>query len=267
MQVSALTIYPIKSTVGIAGAHFAVAPTGLAYDRHWVLVDANGVAITGRKHQQMLAFTTSLHSDHLQVTHRNGQSMSVPLSPEGNTPNPVQIFSSDTFGLEAKQEVSAWFSSILGVEAKLLAVDPSQPREVKAKHGGKTGDVVKFADMNPVLLISEASLQALNDRLEEPVSMRNFRPNIVIKGCEPYEEDTWQSIRIGDCTFAVAQPCERCVFTTIHPDTLEKNKQGEPLRTLNTYRKTPSGGVAFGVHLIPERTGTIRVGDAVKILR
>ena len=120
--------------------------------------------------------------------------------------------------------------------------------------------------MNPILLILEASLEDLNARLENPVSMRNFRPNIVVKGCDSFEEDIWKRIKIGECEFRVVQKCERCVFTTIDPDTLEKNKKAEPLRTLANYRRTSGNDVAFGVHMIPEKLGTIRLGDQVEVI-
>ncbi|MDM7922558.1 MAG: MOSC domain-containing protein, partial [Pyrinomonadaceae bacterium] len=126
-------------------------------------------------------------------------------------------------------------------------------------------DTVSFADGYPFLLIGEGSLEDLNGRLAAPVPMNRFRPNLVVKGSEPYAEDTWSRIRIGETVFHLVKPCGRCVMTTV--DQSNGHKDGkEPLRTLATYR-TVNGSVLFGQNLIAETPGgKIRVGDEVEIL-
>jgi uncharacterized protein YcbX len=131
---------------------------------------------------------------------------------------------------------------------------------------GQAGDQVSFADGFPLLLISEASLADLNSRLDAPVEMRRFRPNLVVDGNRPYAEDNWQRIRVGDVEFAGVKNCSRCVFTTIDPDSGVVHPDKEPLRTLSTYRRRPQGGVYFGQNLIPRSGGVIRVGDPVTVL-
>lgn len=128
------------------------------------------------------------------------------------------------------------------------------------------GDFVSFADGFPLLLISEASLEDLNRRLAAPVSMRRFRPNLVINGFGPYAEDNWRRIRIGDVIFEGVKNCSRCVFTTINPDTGIEDPRLEPLRTLGLYRRRSGGDVFFGQNLIPRTEGSIRLNDAVEIL-
>jgi uncharacterized protein YcbX len=265
VKVTDLTIYPIKSTSGLYADHFEVTKTGLKLDRHWVIVDENNAAITGRQNAQTLAFSSKLFSDHLLVRHE-GDSIKLPFEVVDQQSIEIKIFSSIANGIEISDEVSSWFSNRLKQECRVVFLDSSRPRQVQEKHGGKNREIVGFADMNPILLISEASLGDLNSRLEEPVSMRNFRPNIVVKGCDSFEEDTWKRIKVGACEFRVVQKCERCVFTTIDPDTLEKNKKAEPLRTLAKYRRTSGKDVAFGVHMIPEKLGTIRLNDQVEVI-
>jgi uncharacterized protein YcbX len=102
----------------------------------------------------------------------------------------------------------------------------------------------------------------LNGRLEQPVSMSRFRPNIVVSGQEPFEEDSWRRIRIGEIEFAVVKPCSRCVMTTID-DAGEKGK--EPLKTLATYRRNEHGA-CFGQNLVPLSNGHIRVRDELVVL-
>ena len=123
---------------------------------------------------------------------------------------------------------------------------------------------VSFADGFPFLIISQASLDDLNSRLDSPVEMNRFRPNIVVSGSKPFEEDTWKEIQIGECRFQIVKPCARCEITTINQQTAERGK--EPLRTLATYRRD-GNKVLFGQNMVALNTGKISVGDAVKILK
>ena len=96
--------------------------------------------------------------------------------------------------------------------------------------------------------------------------MSRFRPNITVDGATPWEEDDWKRLRVGSVEFEMTHRCARCVVTTIDQDTLEKAGDGEPLKTLATFRRD-SGGVYFGQNLVPRSRGVIRVGDPVEILQ
>ncbi|HEY1534819.1 MAG TPA: MOSC domain-containing protein, partial [Polyangiaceae bacterium] len=124
----------------------------------------------------------------------------------------------------------------------------------------RAGDIVSFADGYPFLLISEASLEDLNARLDEPITMDRFRPNIVVSGTEPYAEDGYSQVRLGELWFRGVKRCDRCVVTTIDPLTGERGS--EPLRTLAKYRLEDQR-VWFGMNLIHDGTGMLRVGDPV----
>jgi len=137
---------------------------------------------------------------------------------------------------------------------------PDSERRVVNPERARPGDIVSFADGYPMLLISEASLSDLNRRLDEPLEMRRFRPNLVIAGAEPYSEDGMAALRIGEVTFRGVKRCDRCVVTTINPDTGEKGK--EPLRTLAKYR-LEDGKVWFGMNLIHDGSGRLKLGDPV----
>jgi uncharacterized protein YcbX len=160
--------------------------------------------------------------------------------------------------------VDEWFSSLLAARSHLVYMGDASQRPVEFEYS-RPGDRVSFADAYPLLLISEASLEDLNGRLREEVSMRRFRPNIVVAGCDAYDEDDWRNIRIGEMPFDGAKNCARCVFTTIDPDTGQQHPQLEPLRTLGGYRRGASGGVLFGRNLIPRGSGTVSVGDVVSV--
>ena len=142
--------------------------------------------------------------------------------------------------------------------------DPSR-RPIDRRHA-PDGGTVSFADGFPALLATRASLDDLNRRLAAPVPMARFRPNLVVEGADPWDEDRWRRLRIGDATFSVARPCQRCAVTTVDPLTGERPDPTEPLRTLATFRRDAGGGVMFGQNLLPETGGRLRVGDAVEIL-
>ena len=101
---------------------------------------------------------------------------------------------------------------------------------------------------------------------EGPIPMRRFRPSVVVSGAPAWAEDGWRRLRIGPVTFRVAKGCDRCVFTTIDPDTAEKGH--EPLFALARHRRW-DGKVWFGVNLIPDApppSAVLRLGDPVEIL-
>ena len=125
---------------------------------------------------------------------------------------------------------------------------------------------MSFADAVPLLLATDASLVDLNRRLARPLPMSRFRPNVTVDGDEPWEEDRWKIVRMGNVEFEITHRCARCVVTTIDQDTGEKSGEGEPLKTLATFRRD-SDGVYFGQNLVPRSVGTIAVGDEVEVLR
>ncbi len=157
-------------------------------------------------------------------------------------------------------QAAQWLSNFLGVDAQLVYMPDSTHRSTDH---GRFETPNSFSDAYPFLLISEASLADLNARLEQPVPMNRFRPNLVVRGCEPFAEDTWKQIQIGDIVFDVAKSCSRCSIPGVEQSTGEQGK--EPLKTLATYRRWDHA-IWFGQNLIAHSEGTLNVGDAVKVL-
>jgi hypothetical protein len=265
MQVTELNIYPVKSTRRIALSESEVLPRGLPWDRRWMLVDASGKFITGRQHPGLATVQTEIGDNVLHIHADGRDSLSLPLVPRERRVVEVTVWKDSVDALLAGSEADAWFSDFLGLDCRLVQMTDDISRGVNPDYG-RAGDQVSFADGFPLLLISEASLTDLNSRLDQPVEMRRFRPNLVIDGDLAYAEDGWRRIRVGAVEFEGVKNCSRCVFTTIDPDTGEKSPDMEPLRTLSSYRRRPEGGVYFGQNLIPRGAGVIRVGDSVTVL-
>jgi hypothetical protein len=159
---------------------------------------------------------------------------------------------------------SAWFSEVLGRRTSLVRMPDDVDRGVNPAFG-RPGDIVSFADGYPILLTTEESLAGLQDRVAEPLSMRRFRPNVVVRGAATaHDEDAWRRVTLGGVALRVAKRCDRCVMTTIDPDSGARGS--EPLRTLAWYR-SDGGSVYFGVYLVPDEEGAVlRVGDAVEVI-
>jgi uncharacterized protein YcbX len=263
VHLSGLFIYPIKACGGISLEHADVVERGLAFDRRYMLVDRTGTFVTQREVSKLALTTVALDGQNLVVSAPGAQDLAVPreLSPSaGGERLTYQVWQDFGSGL-GHAEGSRWFSEFLNDEVRLVFMPEAERRAVNPKRA-RAGDIVSFADGYPLLLISEASLADLNQRLEAPLEMRRFRPNLVISGCEPYAEDGFSELQIGAVRFRGVKRCDRCVVTTIDPRTGAKSK--EPLRTLSHYR-LEDGKVWFGMNLIHDGSGTLRLGDAVMV--
>ena len=267
MLLSKIFVYPIKSTAGVCLDSGEVGPRGLVYDRHWALVDDDNNVVTAREHPALLRLSAELEGSLLSVIEDGKLQVKIPLDVDAEASQvEIQVFDAAGTGVIASTEINDWFSGFLGAKCRLVFMSKQSSRSVIADVGGSPGDVVSFADSCPLMMLSEATLEELNGRLDRTIPMVQFRPNLVVTGCDESAEDSWQRIRIGECEFEMLGRVKRCVFATINPDSQVPDDQQEPLRTLSTYRQHEDGGVAFGRHLIARRFGKISCGDKVEII-
>jgi uncharacterized protein YcbX len=164
---------------------------------------------------------------------------------------------------EVSEEVSLWFSNQLEKQVRLVYMPDSSKRAVDPRYAQTDADITSFADGYPFLLIGQSSLDDLNNRLESVVTMNRFRPNFVVKGASPYQEESWYEFQLGAVDFWGVKPCARCILITINPVTGERTSS-EPLATLSKYRKV-GNKVLFGQNVIPKSLGKLQVGDVIKV--
>ncbi len=263
IQLSNLTYYPIKACRGFDVPSSRVERMGLADDRRMMVVTPEGEFLTQREHPKLALVTPTLKNNSVRLSAPNFDSLQFVIQKSG-TPTSVNIWkSSGVSAIDQGDESAQWLSSWLGASVRLVHVDSNFKRKLNPEYAVSADDQTGFADGYPILIISEDSLRDLNSKLDSPLPMNRFRPNIVLQNCAPFAEDTWKRIRIGDVEMALVKPCPRCVVTTIDKDTLEKNK--EPLKTLNTYRKQKDGAM-FGMNVIPLNEGEIKAGMSVEVL-
>ena len=261
--LSALNIYPLKSCAPLPVRSAEVELRGLRHDRRWVVTDATGKFLTGRQHPRLTLLRVVPDGDALDVT-APGMAPLRLERPAAGERTQVTVWANTVAAVPAGEAVDAWISTFLGMSARMAHMDHACVRPVNPDYA-RPEDEVSFADAFPLLLISEAALDALNAKLASPVPMLRFRPNLVVAHTTPHAEDGWKRVRIGGVDFDLVKPCSRCVFTTVDFERGAFDPSGEPLRTLTTYRRGERG-VTFGQNVIARGLGTLRVGDAVEVL-
>ena len=258
--VTEIYVYPIKGLGAVKLKKATVTETGFAYDRFWMLVDSDGECLTQRESREMALFQIELTDAGIQVSFR-GESLFISNTAQ-ETPEFMECHIWEDTVIVAKEPntIAEWFSKQLRHQVFLVRMAPDSTRYVKRHAPSK----VHFPDSSPFLVLGEASLELLNSKLEEPLSMDRFRPNIVFSGGQPHEEDDWQKITIGESQLESTKLCARCTVTTINQQTAVKGE--EPLLSLSKYRLI-GRKIMFGHYFKAVETfgRQISVGDSIEV--
>ena len=270
IEVTQLNVYPIKGCRGTALQSMEVDARGPTLDRRFMIVDTSGEFVTQRRVPKLALLEPTWEGGRLTLHAPDMPELSVSgRAEESSQPSmTVRVWRFQGDALRVSEEADAWLSEWLGFSCRLVGGGSDLAREANPEWApGRTP--IGFADGYPILLLSEASLSALNqgildrDPSAQPMPMARFRPNIVVRGCEPFAEDDWVRIRLGEVELEVVKPCDRCAVTTVDPKTAERGE--EPLITLAAMRKSREG-VLFGQNCVPRAVGTVGVKQEVQIL-
>lgn len=263
LTLSALHLHPLKSARAMAPGRWHLDALGLRFDRHWMVVDDAGKCLTQRTHPRLALVSAVVDDDALTLRAPGADALALPLDAAGRSIRETQVWNHRGPSLDEGEAAARWISNHLGVSTRIVRIPPDHTRRVNpAFFPGEANTA--FTDGYPLMLLSEASLDALNALLETPLPMNRFRPNLVVRGSEPFAEDHWSRIRIGTVELAVVKPCDRCVVTTTDQQTGLRDGK-EPLATLASFRKH-GDAVLFGQNCVQLGTGTIAVGDAIEVL-
>ena len=278
MIVSKLCIYPFKSTQGIELQQAQVKTQGFSGDREMMLVSGSGKFITQRQFPQLAKIQVKIVGQNvtLQLVDNSFPPITFNTIADGALLE-VEIWGDRFFAIDQGDEVAQWFQQFLQLPSdkicRVVKKSDSHTRFMTKKYPNDEDIPLNFTDNSPVMLTATASLLELNQRIIEihqqhaqAVPMNRFRPNIVIETIEPFIEDSWRTIQIGEVRFQVAKPCTRCIMTTVDRDKGVKNSLKEPLKTLGTFRQLSEKGVIFGVSTIPQNEGLISIGDRLQVI-
>ncbi|XP_077196079.1 mitochondrial amidoxime reducing component 2-like [Paroedura picta] len=275
--VSGLYIYPVKSCRRVSVDDAAVTEMGLCKgdmgDRFWLVIREDGHMVTARQEPRLVLISVACENGNLILNAPEMKELSIPVKlPGGNPVKNCRVFGLDIEGRDCGNDVASWLTAYFNSGPCRLVHFETQmtPRKCKMiKSPFRTKDKIPYNDCGPLLIISEASVEDLNTRMEKKIDMRNFRPSITVSGCSAYEEDTWDKVVIGDVELKWVMACDRCILTTVDPDTGIIDRK-EPLETLKSYRmcdpsqkhiykSAPLFGSFYGV----DHIGTIKKGDPV----
>lgn len=265
VRLVGIRIYPLKGAGGIDLEEGTTDAFGIRGDRRWMLVDSRGVFLSQRTHPRLALIGTELLDSGLPpgVFRVSAPGMEAMLLPRGSPEDPlveVQLHGAQVPGrvVRAGEE---WFSRFLGESCRLVYFPSQAHRPVNPQYA--PGHRTAFADGYPILLASQESLRDLNRRLSTPSSMLRFRPNLIVAGAGPWQEDRWRELQVGDVHLALVKPCDRCSVVTVNQESGERTK--EPLRTLADFRRW-NGKSWFGQNAVIIDSGSFRVGSDVRIL-
>ena len=264
MTLSEIWIYPIKSLGGIRLTSVKVCRKGLQFDRRWMLIAADGTAMTQREYPNMALFKVHLNHSEISITFQkndaiiSSNSFRIDRKP-AHAGIKANVWGDEVNVVEVQSELSNWFGHHLKTTCKLVAFPEENARPVDPKYT-INNDQVSLADAYPFLLIGQSSLDDLNERLDVPVPMNRFRPNLVFTGGKPFQEDEWRDLTIGEIRFVAVKKSARCALITVNQETAERGS--EPLRTLSAYRKA-GNKVFFGQNLIARNEGILTTGDTL----
>ena len=281
-KVARLFLYPAKSMRGVLVDGLLCTKQGMRslnheiYDRSFLLVQPDGNMMTARKEPRMVTISVEPVSGGVTLSAPDTPSITVPFPTDESKGVRCKVWSEESLGVDCGDDVSKWLTSYLKKPYRLLYHSPNisgrhiAGRDARLKpHFLDTGKIL-YQDVTPATFLSDASVNDLNSRLPEEVTVRRFRPNIFVTGCKPYGEDEWEHIRIGKAEFKYVRDTFRCALTTIDPDTGIVNADDNPLTTLRTYRNIrPIDFAAYGKkspmgtsHAVLAE-GEISVGDDV----
>lgn len=258
-QIAQLWIYPVKSCAGIAVQQAVLTRHGLQWDRHWMVVDPQGEFLTQRSHPRMALIRPEIAEEHLLLHFPGQKPLQVPLQAGGGLrrarvwKDTVQAWDLGEWSEAARQ----WLSRALQTDCALARFDPAQARQANEHWAGDDDAPVHFADGYPLLVLSDAAVEDLNQRLvqagEAVVDVRRFRPNIVIAGVQAHDEDLVEQLQVQELPgvrLRPCKPCTRCPIPDIDPETgVSGTAVGDAMRA---YRQDPrmDGAITFGMNAV-----------------
>lgn len=266
--IERLTVYPVKGLAGLERTEATVTPFGLAGDRRYMLIDPEGRFMTQRMTPALTQFAVKpLSDDRISIAMPGSGTLELPLIDSEaaalmEDTRRVQIWDDSLDAHVGHAEADAFFSDALEQDVRLAWMPPGAQRMADPTYA-RRDERVSFADGFPILVLGRASIEELNERLEQPVRLNRFRANVLVGGSHPWAEDAWKQLMTEQVTLDLVKPCARCAVIATDQETGERSK--EPTATLATYRKR-DGKVMVGMNAVAHPDGgIIRTGERLRV--
>ena len=273
-RLAAIRIHPVKSCAGIGVDEALLVETGLEFDRALMLVDPEHRMVTQRQLPRLALVRPQLRSEEMLLRAPGMLGLHVALD-RVEAPTRVRVWDDEVKAFDMGDLAAQWFSDFAGQALRLVRFDPDQRRLSNRRWSGAVEAENAFSDGFPLLVAGQASLADLNRRLAErgqgAAGIERFRPNLVLDGIEPYDEDQIDTLTIeaegGDVRLKLVKPCVRCTIPSVDP---VSGVQGdEPGATLAGYRADPrmNGGITFAMNavVVEGLLATLRVNQRVGV--
>jgi uncharacterized protein len=274
--IARLRIYPVKSLGGIECNSAVLEATGLQWDRHWMVVDAEGGFVSQRELARMALVQPALRESSLVLQAPGMTALEVQLLAQGEM-RQVEVWDDTVAALDMGDAAAHWLQQSLGTTGlRLVRFDPAVQRACSRKWTQGLAAHTQFADGYPVLVCTSAALDGLNARLaaqgEAVVGIERFRPNIVLEGALAHDEDHWGEVDVLDAQHQVlaglrmVKPCARCPIPDIDPTTAASHPAvGDALQAYRQDARV-NGAITFGMNaIVTQGAGAVlQVGQRVQ---
>lgn len=246
--------------------------------RHW-LVTKNGDMWTMKQNARLTLIRTSREANALRLDSSGMEPLRLPLDPvlEPEKIVTVTVKMTPLPALDLGDKAAAWVCKVLqqdGLRLNYSAPSLAKRLACRVHKDWKTqigpDDEIAFQDFCHCMIMCESSMEVLNKRLAKPLNCIPFRPNVMIEGTRPFDEDNWREVYFGDTTkVRYVDKCTRCLITTIDPDTGAKDQDDQPLKELKKFRCMDPYGPkpCLGIYTVLVQEGKIKVGDPVYVVR
>lgn len=266
MRVVGLFHYPVKALRGVAVESLVLGPNGPVNDREFMVVDEAGRFLSQRNAPRLATLSARVDASVLRLEDDQGSALEVPVEAKGPRRD-VTVWRDTVSAVDCGDDAARWFESRLGLPCRLVRFPSDASRAVDPKYTSRPDAQTRFTDGYPLLVTNTASLDDLNRRLERPLGMERFRPNVVVETATPWSEDEWRTLRVGDVVLDLVKPCARCVVITTDQRTGARPDGSAPLSTLAAFRTQPPHGAIFGQNAIHRGPSTLTLGATVEVLQ
>lgn len=269
--IDQLWIYPIKGCQGLRLPRAQALSTGLQNDRLLMVVQADsGQMISQRTHPRMALIAPHIEGSVLHVRFAGMPDAAFDMQ-AAHASKTVTVWRSTLPALDMGDAAAHWFTAALGIDARLVRFDPAQQRLTRLTAEGQPAAAHHFADGYPYLVVSQASVDALNERLLDAGSLAiradRFRANIVLGSVEPHSEDYAASLHHSSgAALHIVSPCVRCTVPTIHQQTAVPSPDHQPTLAMAQYRyNAAEDGLVFGMNATLSGAAMLAEGDSLSI--